>query len=186
MMHCDCGKKHRRFPVNLRPSEARYCRKCCTRHSARDNDIWAESRFFGLLWYYYACIDGAIYDITQWAACPKNRLKHMKANSHTVQYRLISTSSMTSMTPSPPLQQTSRSTGRHGVIGGEIDVEDLLAEYLEAGRRRCANTGDCDSVSSASQQTAGLAGGLAAGYRPPERRGDETRPRKAGRRRKMK
>ncbi|KHN79487.1 DnaJ -like protein dnj-5 [Toxocara canis] len=91
-MHCDCGSKHARVPVeSIRASEARYCKKCRVRHPAKHNDIWAETRCGGFWWVYYACLDGVVYDITQWATCPNNRLKHMKANSHAVQYRLIST-----------------------------------------------------------------------------------------------
>lgn len=52
-------------------------------------DIWAESQWFGFLWYYYACMEGIIYDITEWAGCQKNNLKHIKPNTHLVQYRLI-------------------------------------------------------------------------------------------------
>jgi hypothetical protein len=33
------------------------------------DDIWAESRWIGFLWYYYACIHGQVYDITEWAGC---------------------------------------------------------------------------------------------------------------------
>lgn len=32
-------------------------------------DIWAESSMMGLLVMYYACMDGAVYQITQWASC---------------------------------------------------------------------------------------------------------------------
>ena len=34
------------------------------------NDIWAESTFLGMWWTYYACLDGIIYNITEWANCP--------------------------------------------------------------------------------------------------------------------
>uniref|UniRef100_A0A914WZM4 J domain-containing protein n=1 Tax=Plectus sambesii TaxID=2011161 RepID=A0A914WZM4_9BILA len=130
-MHCDCGKKHRRFLVDMRPLEARYCRKCKERHPARDNDIWAESRWWGCLWYYYACMDGAVYDITEWAGCPKNRLKHMKANSHTVQYRLISAKTASQMSSNLGRPQTRAPSS-------EAEIEDLLSCYLDAGRRRTA------------------------------------------------
>lgn len=43
----------------------------------------------GLLWHYYACMEGAVYDITEWAACQAENLKHLKANSHAVQYRIV-------------------------------------------------------------------------------------------------
>ena len=53
-------------------------------------DIWAESRWLGLLWRYYACMDGGVFDISEWAACQSQSLKHLQANHHTVQYRIIS------------------------------------------------------------------------------------------------
>ena len=43
----------------------------------------------GFLWHYYACMDGAVYNVTDWAACQANNLKHLKANIHTVQYRIV-------------------------------------------------------------------------------------------------
>lgn len=32
-------------------------------------DVWAETTMFGFLWHYYACMEGKIYDITEWVAC---------------------------------------------------------------------------------------------------------------------
>ena len=32
-------------------------------------DVWAESRMLGFLWHYYACMEGKVYDITEWASC---------------------------------------------------------------------------------------------------------------------
>lgn len=55
----------------------------------RQGDIWAESWMLGLLWHYYACMEGAVYDITEWATCQADNLKHLKANSHAVQYRIV-------------------------------------------------------------------------------------------------
>lgn len=89
-MCCDCGRRHMRAILNIPQSEARYCCKCKTRHPARANDIWVETRLFGLLWVYFTCCDGVVYDITEWATCEVNYLKHIRPNSHTVQYRLIS------------------------------------------------------------------------------------------------
>ena len=31
--------------------------------------MWAESRYMGLRSNYYACMEGAVYDITEWANC---------------------------------------------------------------------------------------------------------------------
>lgn len=43
----------------------------------------------GFLWHYYACMEGAVYDVTDWAACQAGNLKHLRANSHSVQYRIV-------------------------------------------------------------------------------------------------
>ena len=32
-------------------------------------EVWAESSMLGFLWHYYACMEGKIYDITEWVAC---------------------------------------------------------------------------------------------------------------------
>ncbi|WKX93890.1 hypothetical protein Q1695_011281 [Nippostrongylus brasiliensis] len=99
-MYCDCGRRHLRVAVDIRQNEARYCRRCKVRHPARSNDIWVESRLFGLLWVYFTCCDGVVYDITEWATCEVNYLKHVRPNSHTVQYRLVSPARSASEAPS--------------------------------------------------------------------------------------
>ena len=43
----------------------------------------------GLKWKYFACMESAIYDISEWAACQKENLEHLQANTHSVQYRII-------------------------------------------------------------------------------------------------
>lgn len=53
-------------------------------------DIWAESTMLGLRWRYFACMEGAVYDISEWAACQSENLKHLQANTHSVQYRIVS------------------------------------------------------------------------------------------------
>jgi len=51
-------------------------------------DIWAEAKCFGFLWHYYACMEGSVYDISDWACCQKETLKHLKPDTHQVQYRI--------------------------------------------------------------------------------------------------
>ena len=34
-------------------------------------------------------MDGAVYEISEWAACQAPNLKQLKANTHTVQYRIV-------------------------------------------------------------------------------------------------
>ncbi|KAG8335723.1 protein transport [Homalodisca vitripennis] len=85
----NCGKRHKRTIIQRPCYAARFCAQCKIHHSAREGDIWAESWMLGLLWHYYACMEGAVYDITEWAACQADNLKHLKANSHAVQYRIV-------------------------------------------------------------------------------------------------
>ncbi|VDO32190.1 unnamed protein product [Onchocerca flexuosa] len=170
-MYCDCGSKHTRIPVeNIRASEARYCKKCKLRHPAKHNDIWAETRF-GFIWIYYACLDGVVYDITQWATCSSNHLKHMKANSHMVQYRLVTTAGPS--VNKNPLKQTRTGQDRH-------EYDDLCCynrRGLDDDACTCSVSLGYGAPAATSQQ---------AFYRPPDRNpfnGD--RPRRAGRRRKQ-
>lgn len=175
-MYCDCGGKHTRVLIeDLRTSEARYCKKCERRHPAKHNDIWAETRFFGLSWVYYACLDGIIYDISQWAKCPSNRLKHLKANNHTVQYRLVTT--------------TGTAAGGKGATKGQKRRKD---ELEDVSCIRCGADFEDDSECSCcsrlnhGKNAAGSIASQQASYRPPERGPfDDERPRRAGRRRKL-
>ncbi|GMT15017.1 hypothetical protein PFISCL1PPCAC_6314 [Pristionchus fissidentatus] len=90
-MDCDCGMTHMRVACKLPMQAARYCRKCDTRHACKNLDIWVESRFFGLIWVYYTCVNGIVYDISSWANCSTNQLKHLKADNHNVIYRMLTT-----------------------------------------------------------------------------------------------
>ena len=40
-------------------------------------DVWAESSVLGFLWHYYACMEGKVYDITEWASCQVSRCLSM-------------------------------------------------------------------------------------------------------------
>lgn len=79
-----CGGKHKRLLVDIQPINARYCLQCDCRHSAREGDVWAESNVFGFYWKYYACMEGSVYDVTEWASCQKDNFKNVPANSHVV------------------------------------------------------------------------------------------------------
>jgi DnaJ family protein C protein 14 len=83
-----CGLRHKRIKVDRPCYAARNCSSCKIHHSAREGDIWAEARCFGFLWHYYACMEGNVYDITEWAGCQKDSLKHLRPDSHQVQYRI--------------------------------------------------------------------------------------------------
>lgn len=86
----NCGKRHKR-EITDRPSyAARYCAQCKIHHSVKEGDMWAESRGWG--WWscrYYACMEGSVYDITQWAHCQGPTVQRVKPDSHNVQYRVL-------------------------------------------------------------------------------------------------
>lgn len=145
-MVCDCGKKHKRFVTNRELSSARYCRRCQTHHAAQNGDIWAESRCFGFLWYYFACMEGAIFDITEWAGCQKNNLKHIRPNDHFVKYRLTTGAAAASSAKqhhAASAHQPSGGAGRSAATAGgakhkadgkgfsEQDAEELLSRLLK-------------------------------------------------------
>ncbi|KAJ8917785.1 hypothetical protein NQ315_010691 [Exocentrus adspersus] len=83
-----CGMRHKRIKIDRPSYAARNCNTCKIHHAAREGDIWAEARVFGFLWHYYACMEGSVYDITDWAGCQKESLKHLRPDSHHVQYRI--------------------------------------------------------------------------------------------------
>ncbi|KAF5298192.1 hypothetical protein FQA39_LY02616 [Lamprigera yunnana] len=83
-----CSLRHKRIKIDRPSYAARNCSNCKIHHSAREGDIWAETRCLGFLWHYYACMDGGVYDITEWAGCQKESLKHLRPDSHNVQYRI--------------------------------------------------------------------------------------------------
>ncbi|KAG7299883.1 hypothetical protein JYU34_016903 [Plutella xylostella] len=85
----NCGRRHKRVLTERPCYAARYCAMCKIRHSAKEGDIWAESSLLGLLVMYYACMDGAVYQITQWASCQKKNLKQLRPDCHLVQYRIV-------------------------------------------------------------------------------------------------
>ncbi|XP_069999250.1 dnaJ homolog dnj-5 isoform X1 [Penaeus vannamei] len=86
----NCNKRHRRTKLTKPIYAARHCAECQIHHAAREGDIWAESTMLGLRWRYFACMEGAVYDISEWAACQSENLKHLQANTHSVQYRIVS------------------------------------------------------------------------------------------------
>ncbi|CAG5116257.1 unnamed protein product, partial [Candidula unifasciata] len=115
-MPCDnCTGKHRRVPVERPIYSARFCELCNTHHSAREGDVWAESTMLGFYWHYYALMDAHVYDITEWMKCHKEYFRHMKANSHTVTYKIASESNRRSRN-----QQ------------GDPDLEDLINQLFKS------------------------------------------------------
>ncbi|KAI5711861.1 hypothetical protein M8J75_003704 [Diaphorina citri] len=120
-----CGGRHRRVLMDRPSYAARFCAQCKIHHSAREGDIWAESWGLGLLWHYYACMETSVYDITEWAACQAVNLKHLKANSHSVQYRIV-----VGKQHPPPASSASPSHHSHHPHcpngSSDPDIEDFL------------------------------------------------------------
>lgn len=135
-----CGLKHKRIKVDRPSYAARNCNSCKIHHSAREGDIWAEARVFGFLWHYYACMEGAVYDITEWAGCQKESLKHLKPDSHQVQYRIA----LGKQNNQPRRHSGSpRSAGAAAGADHRPDLENLLNSLYgqagEAGQQSAAN-----------------------------------------------
>lgn len=119
MMRCDnCGGKHRRMFIDRPWYSARFCKRCNVRHSAKEGDVWAETTMFGFLWHYYACMEGKIYDITEWVACKKDFFKHMQASDHHVFYRIAT-------------EGNKGGGGQQGARTGEADLEDFINNLFQ-------------------------------------------------------
>ncbi|KAM6980777.1 dnaJ homolog subfamily C member 14 [Aplochiton taeniatus] len=85
MMCTKCEGKHKRFEMDREPEEARFCAECNCRHSAEEGDLWAESSMLGLRITYFACMDGKVYDITEWAGCQRIGIS---PDTHRVPYHI--------------------------------------------------------------------------------------------------
>lgn len=85
MMCTKCEGKHKRFEMDREPSEARFCAECSRCHSAEEGDLWAESSMLGLRITYFACMDGKVYDITEWAGCQRISIS---PDTHRVPYHI--------------------------------------------------------------------------------------------------
>ncbi|XP_010879719.1 dnaJ homolog subfamily C member 14 [Esox lucius] len=85
MMCTKCEGKHKRFEMDREPMEARFCAECNRRHSAEEGDLWAESSMLGLRITYFACMDGKVYDITEWAGCQRIGIS---PDTHRVPYHI--------------------------------------------------------------------------------------------------
>ncbi|CAL9703850.1 unnamed protein product [Knipowitschia caucasica] len=85
MMCTKCEGKHKRFEMDREPSAARFCAECNRCHSAEEGDLWAESSMLGLRITYFACMDGKVYDITEWAGCQRISIS---PDTHRVPYHI--------------------------------------------------------------------------------------------------
>ncbi|XP_072238519.1 dnaJ homolog subfamily C member 14 [Leuresthes tenuis] len=96
MMCTKCEGKHKRFEMDRDPAEARFCAECNCCHSAEEGDLWAESSMLGLRITYFACMEGKVYDITEWAGCQRIGIS---PDTHRVPYHISFGSKNNSNTP---------------------------------------------------------------------------------------
>ncbi|KYN00286.1 DnaJ like protein subfamily C member 14 [Cyphomyrmex costatus] len=129
----NCGLRHKRIPTQRPCYAARFCNQCKIRHSAKE----AKSRLMGFLWHYYACMEGAVYDVTDWAACQAGNLKHLRANTHGVQYRIVLGQRLPTQTPNSgkKRQQIDPNTS-------EADFEDFLNNLYNHSKCTGVNTSE--------------------------------------------
>ncbi|XP_029007443.1 dnaJ homolog subfamily C member 14 [Betta splendens] len=85
MMCTKCEGRHKRFEMDREPTEARFCAECNRCHSAEEGDLWAESSMLGLRITYFACMDGKVFDITEWAGCQRISIS---PDTHRVPYHI--------------------------------------------------------------------------------------------------
>eukprot|EP00118_Oscarella_pearsei_P003640 m.15150 g.15150 ORF g.15150 m.15150 type:complete len:637 (+) comp26212_c0_seq1:334-2244(+) len=82
-----CGTHRRYIRKDLPLYSARYCSTCSVRHPVNEGDMWCETAWIGLKVYFYACMDRAVWDISEWAGC--QGLQHrVKPNAHDVIMRI--------------------------------------------------------------------------------------------------
>lgn len=86
LMCGSCGGTHLRVATDRCTYAARYCSSCYEHHSAREDDLWAETGY-SFCYNYFACMEGVIYNITEWAVC-QGKLRDLKPNLHRVQVHL--------------------------------------------------------------------------------------------------
>ncbi|XP_028404741.1 uncharacterized protein LOC114527282 [Dendronephthya gigantea] len=77
-----CQNSHPRLPTDRLAFAARYCSECGVKHPAKDGDVWVETSHLGFKYYCFLCMDGRVYEVTEWGAC--QGLLRMRPNSHTV------------------------------------------------------------------------------------------------------
>ncbi|XP_017880221.1 dnaJ homolog dnj-5 [Ceratina calcarata] len=143
----NCGLRHKRIPTQRPCYAARFCAQCKIRHSAKEGDIWAESRLMGFLWHYYACMEGAVYDVTDWAACQAGNLKHLRANTHSVQYRIV-------LGQRPPSQMNNTGKRRQQIDPNtsETDFEDFLNNLYNHNKTGNSSTSEQNSFGGDSKR----------------------------------
>jgi len=63
----------------------RYCDECREEHFVSNNDIWAETKYMGFHISYFACRNGAVYNVSDWIMCQGIKIV---PNTHLIQCAL--------------------------------------------------------------------------------------------------
>ncbi|XP_068170585.1 dnaJ homolog subfamily C member 14 [Antennarius striatus] len=124
MMCTKCEGKHKRFEMDREPAEARFCAECNSCHSAEEGDLWAESSMLGLRITYFACMDGKVFDITEWAGCQRIRIS---PDTHRVPYHI----SFGSKNNSNPTRH--RTPSEHTGPTNPADLQDFFNRIFKGG-----------------------------------------------------
>ncbi|XP_019942158.2 dnaJ homolog subfamily C member 14 [Paralichthys olivaceus] len=125
MMCTKCEGKHKRFEMDREVAEARFCAECSRYHSAEEGDLWAESSMLGLRITYFACMDGKVYDITEWAGCQRIVIS---PDTHRVPYHI----SFGSKTNSNPTRHRTTSENATGPTN-PADLQDFFNRIFKGG-----------------------------------------------------
>ncbi|KAM4613569.1 dnaJ homolog subfamily C member 14 isoform 1-T2 [Polymixia lowei] len=125
MMCTKCEGKHKRFEMDREPAEARFCAECSRFHSAEEGDLWAESSMLGLRITYFACMDGKVYDITEWAGCQRIGIS---PDTHRVPYH-ISFGSKNNSSTSRQRTPSEHATGP----SNPADLQDFFNRIFQGG-----------------------------------------------------
>ncbi|XP_069565922.1 dnaJ homolog subfamily C member 14 [Brachyistius frenatus] len=125
MMCTKCEGKHKRFEMDREPAEARFCAECNRCHSAEEGDLWAESSMLGLRITYFACMDGKVYDITEWAGCQRIGIS---PDTHRVPYHISfgSKNNSNATRPRPPPEHAAGPTN-------PADLQDFFNRIFKGG-----------------------------------------------------
>ncbi|XP_056130291.1 dnaJ homolog subfamily C member 14 [Lampris incognitus] len=125
MMCTKCEGKHKRFEMDREPAEARFCAECKCCHCAEEGDLWAESSMLGLRITYFACMDGKVYDITEWAGCQRIGIS---PDTHRVPYHISFGSKNNS---SSSRQRTSSEQATSQPTSNPADLQDFLNRIFQ-------------------------------------------------------
>jgi len=84
----DCNRIHKKVDSKRPSCLGQYCAECHDYHEVKTNDFWCETSMIGLKVNYYAYLDDAVYDVTDWVTCRKEEFDFVQPNSHDIMCKL--------------------------------------------------------------------------------------------------